>query len=200
MNRLEIAQTAGCEVVRAAKPVVTPTSLRGRVRIEHWRDGEKINEFEVNNGLTNEGKAKLLNVGFHNTTQIATWFTGLVDNANFTAEAATDTYAQINGANQWKEFTNYTDANNADNTLTRPEWPEGAASGAPPSMTNSSAMIYNITANGTVHGVLVAGGGTAANTKNDAAGGGTLWATADFSSSVSVQNGDQLKVTYTITS
>jgi hypothetical protein len=198
MNQLDLNQAADVEVVRGC-----PTSnaeVCGRVRIEHYRDGQKIKEFEVNNGLTNEGKAKLLNVGFHNTTQVATWYAGLVDNTLFTQELAADAYAQINGTNQWKEYTTYTDANNSDNTLTRPEWPEGAASGTPPSITNSTPMIYNITVNGTVHGVLIVGGGSSANMKADAAGGGTLWATADFTAPVAVQNGDQLKVTYTITS
>jgi hypothetical protein len=197
MNHVSIDQSAGVEVVRAPK---SDLQFNNPVKIEHYRDGAKIAEINTHNALTNEGKAKLLNVAFHNVAAIATWYAGLVDNANFTQELAADTYAQINGTNQWKEYTTYTDANNSDNTLTRPEWPEGAASGTPPSITNSSPMIYNITVNGAVHGVAIVGGGSAAATKADAAGGGTLWATADFTAAVTVQNGDQLKVTYTVTS
>jgi hypothetical protein len=60
-------------------------------------------------------------------------------------------------------------------------------------------VVFNINGSGSVHGLFLVGGGSAPTTKNDAAGGGTLWAAAAFSSgTVTVQNGDQLKVTYTV--
>ena len=56
-----------------------------------------------------------------------------------------------------------------------------------------------VAGSGTVKGLFLVGGGTASNTKGDHASDGTLWATALFSSGdVVVQNGDQLKVTYTV--
>ena len=48
-------------------------------------------------------------------------------------------------------------------------------------------------------GVFLAGGIANAQNKNDHTSGGTLWATALFTSGdVVVANGDQLKVTYTV--
>ena len=59
--------------------------------------------------------------------------------------------------------------------------------------------MFDITSAGTVKGVFLVGGVAAENTKNDHTAGGTLWATALFTSGdVVVANGDQLKVTYTI--
>ena len=54
----------------------------------------------------------------------------MIDNAGYTALAATDTYQNIGQAgNQWAEFTGYTDAANGESASTRPGWTVGAASG-----------------------------------------------------------------------
>lgn len=174
------------------------SKLTGRFIVQHWRDGRRFNEYHFNNGIVNEGKDKLLNVMFDGATQITTWYLGLIDNNAFTALAADDTYDDIDQAgNGWDEFKNYTDGNNADNTTTRPEWGPDAASAQ--SITNSTVAVYNITGSGTVKGVFAVGGGAAPFTKGDHAADATLWATALFTSGdVTVQNGDQLKVTYTV--
>jgi hypothetical protein len=44
------------------------------------------------------------------------------------------------------------------------------------------------------------GGGTDANTKDDQAGGGTLWCSAQFATSKNVDSGDTIDLTYTLTS
>ena len=46
---------------------------RGRFVVEHFRNGVKIGQYEFPNGITNEGKNKLLDVMFHGTTAITTW-------------------------------------------------------------------------------------------------------------------------------
>lgn len=172
---------------------------RGRFQVEHIRDGKKIATYDFPNGITNEGKNNLFDVHFDADTQITIWYTALIDNAGFTALAADDTYDDINQVgNGWSEFTSYTDANNADSALTRPVWPPDPASGQ--SITNSTTKgIFDITVGGTVKGVFVVGGGAASDTKDDHAADGTLWATALFNSGdVVVVNGDQLKITYTV--
>lgn len=198
MNQLKLGQAAGVEVVRAAQGPVSPLPLRGRFKVEHIRDGKVIDVREFNNGIVNEGKNKLLDVMFHGVSAITTWYLGVIDNSGFTALANDDTYDDINQAgNGWDEFTSYTDDANGDSTTTRPAWTEGAASGQ--SITNSSVVIFDITGTATVKGVFLVGG-TNAQTKGDhTAAGNTLWATATFSGGdVAVQNGDQLKVTYTV--
>jgi len=198
MNHLKIQQAAGVELVRSAKPV-NQLPLRGRFQVEHIRNGKVIGNYDFPNGITTEGKNKLLNVMFNGSSAVATWFLGLIDLAGFTALAAADIYDNINQVgNGWDEFTNYTDDANADSTTTRPTWVEGAASAA--SITNASPIIFDITGTGTVKGVFLAGG-TNAQTKGDHTAGAanTLWATALFTGGdVAVLNGDQLKVTYTV--
>lgn len=197
MNNLSINQKANVSLGKTHPKHSLP--LRGKFAVEHWRKGKKIGEYKFQNGITNEGKNALLDIMFNATTQITTWYIGLIDLTGFSALAAGDTYDDINQAgNGWDEFDDYTDANNASSTTTRPAWPEDAASGQ--SITNGTTQaIYDITASGTVKGLFVVGGGTNPNLKNDHAAGSTLWATALFSQGdTAVVNGDQLKVTYTV--
>lgn len=203
MNTLEVSQNAAAEVVRKGDGVPAVASklseLRGKFYVEHWRNGERIDAREFSNGIVNEGKNLLLNVMFHGTTAIGTWYIGLIDNSGYSALASDDIYDDIDQAgNGWDEFKNYTDDGNSDSTTTRPTWTEGAASSQ--SITNSSPVIFDITgAGGTVKGLFLVGG-TNAQTKGDhTASGNYLWATALFSGGdVAVINGDQLKITYTV--
>jgi len=199
-SHLNLSNKAGVEVVRPAKPQAqSDLSPHGRFKVEHWRDGRLIGEYEFPNGITNEGKDQLLNTQFDAATQITTWYLGLVDNANFTALAAADTYDEIDQAgNGWDEFADYTDPGNGDSATTRPVWnPDAAAS---QTITNGTVVVFDITATGTIKGLFLVGGGTAPENKGDHAAGSTLWATALFDSGdVDVQNGDQLKATYTVT-
>ena len=199
-SHLNLSQNAGVKVVRPVKPQATSNlSPRGRFQVEHWRNGRLIGQYEFPNGITDEGKDQILNTQFDAATQITTWYLGLVDNANFTALAAADTYDEINQAgNGWDEFSDYTDPGNGDSATTRPVWnPDAAAS---QTITNGTVVVFDITATGTIKGLFLVGGGTAPENKGDHAAGSTLWATALFDSGdVDVQNGDQLKATYTVT-
>lgn len=205
--KLALNQSAGASLRRRAmaaaaapsQPMVEPQQLspRGRFVVDHYRNGKRINSYSFPNGITNEGKDNLLTEYFNGGTQITSWFLGLIDNAGFTALAAGDTYALINTTNGWDEFTDYTDPANADSALTRPEWTAGNASGQ--SITNAAVVEFDITGSGTVKGIFVAGGGTDPETKDDAAGGGVLWATALFTGGdVPVLASDTLRVTYTV--
>jgi len=197
ISRTNVQQSAGCSVSRARK-AEDQLQPRGRFVVEHFRKGVKIGHYEFPNGITNEGKNKLLDVMFHGVSAITTWWLGLIDNAGYSALAAADVYGQIGGTNGWAEFTDYTDPANADSATTRPEWTEGAASGQ--AVTNASPVVFDITDTGTVKGLFLVGGGAACQNKDDnAQAGGILWATALFNSGdVAVNADDQLKVTYTV--
>jgi hypothetical protein len=174
--------------------------LGGEFNIEHWRGDSLLRQCQFHNDITDEGLTGLLNIQFHASTQITTWYIGLISDTGYTALADDDAYVDINGAgNGWDEFTDYTDANNGDSTTTRPVWPEDAASGN--SITNATTKaIYDIvTTSEKVKGIFVCGGGTQPEDKDDATTGSTLWSTALFSGGdVTVTNGDQLKITYTV--
>lgn len=198
-SHLNLSAEADAQVVRRDKPTVqSDLSPRGRFKVEHWRGGQLIDARRFPNGITNEGKNHLLDVQFHGSTQITSWFLGLIDSVGYTALADEDSYDNIDQAgNGWDEFQNYTDAGNADSPTTRPAWPADAASAQ--SITNSLVAVFDLTAAGTVKGLFLVGGVAGANLKGNHEPGGTLWATALFGSGdVTVQNGDQLKVTYAI--
>jgi hypothetical protein len=197
VSQMKMAQNAGCSVVRARK-AEDQLGLRGKFVVEHFRNGVKIGQYEFPNGITNQGKNKLLDVMFHGVSAITTWWLGMIDNAGYTALAATDTYQNIGQAgNQWAEFTNYTDAANGDSASTRPEWTEGAA--ASQSISNASPVVFNITGSATVKGLFLVGGIANAQNKGNHEASGILWATAFFGTGdVPVNNLDQLKVTYSV--
>ena len=157
--------------------------LEGRFQVEHFRDGKLLNTYEMPNGITNEGKDHILDVEFSDATQIAGtgWFIGLVDLSGFTALADADVMSSHAG---WNEFTSYSEAN-------RVAW--GPGTPASQSITNSSAATFNISGNGTVKGIFI----VTNNTKADETTG-ILWSTALFAADVPVSNGDQLKITYTV--
>ena len=140
-------------------------------------------------------KNLLLEVMFRNGTKITSWFIGLVSNDTPTPPSdipETDTYASHA---DFAEFTSYDEAG-------RQQWSPGAA--ANKSVTNSgSPLTFTIStgvASKGIYGLMVVGGGSAASTKGDTAGGGLLWSGAKFTSTVTVNATDVLKVTYTVNS
>lgn len=171
---------------------------RGFLEVEHWRHGLHFATYRIPNGIVNEGKDSIFDVYFDAGTQITTWYMLLVDNASFVSLAATDTYDDIDQAgNGWDEYKTYTDPGNGGSTVTRPVWNPDPASGQ--SISNGSQTVFDMTATGTVKGLGLVGGGAASNTKGDHASDGTLWATALFDQGdTAVVDGDQLKVTYTV--
>lgn len=208
MSQLKFADSASAQIVRkGATLIASPEDtaallsglpLKGRFTLEHWRDGKRIDERQFDNGISNEGKNFLFNAMFHSGNQNASWYIGLIDSTGYSALAATDTYAAIGAGNGWTESTSYTDLANSNSSSTRPTWTPGAASGQ--SITNSSVVVFDITATDTVKGIFIVGGANA-QTKSDhtAAASNVLWSSALFSGGdSSVLNGDQLKITYTV--
>ena len=196
-SRTNVQQSAGCSLVRA-RSTEDQLKPRGRFVVEHFRNGVKIGQYEFPNGITNQGKNKLLDVMFHGVSAATTWWLGMIDNAGYTALAATDTYQNITQAgNQWAEFTGYNDAGNSESSSTRPAWTVGAASNQ--ASTNASPVVFDITGSGTVKGLFLVGGIANAQNKSNHDANGILWATALFGTGdVPVNASDQLKVTYTV--
>ena len=193
MDNMKFAEVAGCSISRP-RGSHDDLDARGRFRVEHWRDGKLLGVHEFPNAITNEGKNALLNMQFNGVAAIAqnAWHMLLVDGAGTPVTAATDTYAHIGGTNGWTENTAYAEAG-------RPLWGQGTSTAQ--TTTNCSQAIFTIASggSGSVWGLAIVGGGTAPGTKGDAAGGGVLWAAAQFQSGTqTVANGDQLKVTYAV--
>lgn len=178
MNKRKIAAS----ILAAAATFIAPEklNLRGRFDIEVTHADGSVDKHVIHNTITTEGKNLLLNSFFRNNAPPTNWYFGLIDNAGFTAVAATDTMAAHPG---WTEFTLYTEAN-------RQSWTPGAASSA--QITNGTAATFTINATGAIAGILI--------TSNNTIGGttGTSWSAALFAAELSVVNTDSVKVTYTL--
>lgn len=139
-------------------------------------DGKKKWSEVAKNLVVNEGLNHILNVQFHGTTQVATWYIGLKKAGS---PASADTLASHAG---WAEATGFT-------TGLRKAYTEATASGK--SITNSANKAsYAISSTATIAGAFVCSvtSGTS----------GILFAAANFTSARAVENGDTLEVTYTI--
>ena len=144
----------------------------------------KWTDYERPNIVTHEGLDDMLTVYLDNGTQSATWYVGLV-NTN-TAAAATMTYA-VPVFTEWDGYSE----------LTRQEFV--AAESTAKSITNSAnKAVYTSTETKTLYGGALVGGGTAADTISDTAGGGTLFCYSKFSAGKPVENTDTFKIYSTI--
>lgn len=134
----------------------------------------------VPNGTTTVGLNAILDIMFHGTTQVTTWYAGLIDNASFSALSAGDTMSSHAG---WIENVDYDEA-------VRQTWSEGAASGG---VTTGSVGTFTMNATKTIKGLFI----TSVSTKSGTTG--TLWCTAAFGSNQSVTSGQTITSTYTCT-
>ena len=132
-------------------------------------------EEEKKNLITTVGLNHILDVEFHATTQVTTWYIGLKAAGT---PAAANTMASHSS---WSELTGYSG--------NRKAWTEGAASNG--SMTNGTSVDFTINATATIAGAFL---NTAATGTN-----GTLYGVVDFSSARAVISGDTLQVTVTVT-
>jgi hypothetical protein len=152
---------------------------------EHLRGGEILDRWADHNLCTDQGLNYLLGAGFSAVTAITTWYVA-VFNDNHTP-AAGNTYATPG----FTEATNYSG--------NRQQWQEAGA--AAKSITNSANKAsLTFTSAATIYGAALVGGGSAAATKGDKAGGGTLYNVSQFTSGAkSMASSDVLKVTVTLT-
>lgn len=155
--------------------------LGGRFRVEHFdKDGKLKGTHEFPNGIVDVGLNHILETQFNGGTPVTAWYIGLINNSGYTALSAANTMASHSG---WAETSAYDEA-------TRPEWTAGTA--ASRSITNGTPIDFSINATTVIRGIFI----TSVNTKGGTSG--VLWATALFASTVSAENGDTLKVTYTV--
>jgi hypothetical protein len=176
------------KLTRMFKDIVNPKDManyfkmHGHYHVDHYRMGNYLTSYDIDNDIVNVGKNMIFNVMFNSGTQSATgaWNIGIINNAGFTALAATDTMASHTG---WAEFTGYSGG-------TRVLWGQGSSSGQ--TITNASPATFNITSTATLYGIFVCDSSTSGGTT------GNLWSTAPFASTVPVTNGDALKVTYSL--
>lgn len=152
---------------------------------EHYRGGEMIDQWREHNLCTDQGLNYLLGAGFSAVTAITTWYVAVFNNNH--TPAAGNTYATPG----FTEATNYSGD--------RKQWQEAGVSAK--SITNSANKAsLTFTSAATIYGGALVGGGSAAATKGDKAGGGTLYNISQFSSGVkSLASSDVLKVTITLT-
>jgi hypothetical protein len=149
------------------------------------RNGKTIWTERNKNLCTDEGLNAILNIMFHMATQITTWYVALFDTD--TTILSSHTYA----------VPGYTESSDYDEA-TRPEFVEAASTAK--SLTNSANKAsFTMSATTTIYGAALVGGGSAASTKGNTAGGGTLYCASKFTSGKAVEDGDVLKVTVTLT-
>lgn len=145
------------------------------------RGGEVIDEFTDSNLVVNEGLNALLDIMFHNSTQIGTWYLGLFE-GNYTPVASL-TAATVTA--------NATETTAYDET-TRPAFNEAAASSQ--SITNTAnRATFTFNATKTIYGAFLVSSSAKSGTS------GTLFSAARFSSSKAVVDDDQLLLAYTFT-
>lgn len=138
------------------------------------------------NLCTDEGLNRLLDVMFHGTTQIGTWYVGVFETN--TTILATHTYA----------VPGFTECTTSYDEATRPVYVEAAASSKVTTNTASKAS-FTFNAGKTVYGGALFGGGTDPTVKGDAAGGGVLYCACLFGAPKAVVDDDVLKVTISLT-
>lgn len=157
--------------------------------VEHWRQGDNglylLNKTRQGNTITTEGFNAWLDIMFHGSTQITTWYIAIFEDDYTPLEA--DTYA-VPG---YTECTAYTEA-------ARQEYVEAAASAK--NTTNvASKATFTLNASKTIYGGALVGGGTDPTDNTDTAGGGTLLCASKFSSAFVGVSTDILQVTCSIT-
>jgi len=141
----------------------------------------------VNNLVTNEGLDDWLDKYLKGSSYTASWFVGLVDAANFSALAATDVASNIDGSNGWDELKDY------DETA-RQQLQLAAVSSQSVSTDSSSKAIFSMNAYAGVKGGFL----TTVSTQGPNADTVLLGAAA-FTSVRSVESGDTLNVSATLT-
>lgn len=184
MDRMKMVESTSAVVERSPNFVgEVIDKMIGTYKVELIRDGKVIETREGKNTIMTVGKNSLLDVTFRAQSQITVWYIGLVDNASFSAFSAADTMGSHAG---WIENQDYSES-------TRVSWTGSLGAASAGSITNSTALTFTINANSkTIKGIFA----TSVSTKGGTTG--TLWNGVAFSSTIAVNSGDLLKVTYTV--
>jgi len=149
------------------------------IKAQVVRDGEVVQTAYAYNDIVDQGMNSLLDVFFRNQTQIPIWYMGLI-NTSGASLSNSDTAA----THTWTENTAWTGGG------TRLSWTGALAAAATRSISNSTTLDFAFTTTENIHGIFIQSTSSGST--------GTLWSTAPFSTDVTVNNGDTLKVTYTV--
>jgi len=162
-----------------------------RMGVKYRRDDGKLlweptSEWEFSHNIvTNEGLDYVLDATLSNGTAIGTWYVAAVKTD--TTAAASQTYAT----------PVYTEIAGSDVSETvREGFGDNAVSSQ--SIANGTVAQYTAATTVTLFGASLVGGGTAASTIANTAGGGTLFAYSKFASSKAMTSSDTIDITYTI--
>jgi hypothetical protein len=158
-------------------------------------DGELKDQWSADNLVTTEGRNSLLDIYFDAAAQITTWYLGLISSVGWTAVAAGDVAAQINGTNQWDECGAVAQGCSAPDYDTPAGTDRGTITFGEPaagSLVSSSTVDFTFSESGTVKGAFIASNITQGSTA------GVLYSAATFTGDKVVGDNDQLKVTVTV--
>lgn len=174
---------AHAEVIAGASLVEGVEAPRLRYRVECVGDDGKVKWVEeIENLVTNAGRADIISRYFKLAALPSAWSIGLVDNASFSAIANADTLSSHAG---WLESTAYA-GNRKAMTL-------GSITGTTTASADNSGAVaaFAINATATINGCFLCDAATGSS--------GVLYSAASFSGTKAVSNGDTLNVTVTLT-
>jgi hypothetical protein len=153
----------------------------GHYTFKQIRDGVEIDAWEIDNLVVNQGLNDMLSVYFNAGAQKTSWFMSLFQ-GNY-APVLTDTAATWSAAAT--ECTGIT-------SPTRPAYTPAAP--AAQTITNSATPTsFTFNANNTLYGIALASSNVLGGT------GGVLFSEVAFAAPKTVQTGDQLLITYSLT-
>lgn len=188
MGKTIIGLNARAEAsVERSMSAVEKAFMKSSWEWEHWRDGELLDKWVESNICTDQGLNHLLDITFSGGTQVTDWYV-MIYNTN-TTPTSSMTYA----VPVFTESTGYSGA-------VRPEWVDGGVSSKAVDNSANKAS-FTMSTSDTIYGAALVGGGTAATSKGDVAGGGVVYNVSDFSGGErTVASDDVLKVTVTLQS
>lgn len=168
---------------KTAGGILTPQRVLvgGVFHVEHMRQGELIDSWDMPNLVVDQGLNAMLDIMFHGTTQINPWYLGLFEG----------NYTPVAGVTAANIATNSTECTAYDETV-RQEYVEAAAASKVTTNTASKAT-FTFNATKTIYGAFLISDSTKGGTS------GTLFSAARFGSAKSVVSTDQLLLTYTFT-
>ena len=148
------------------------------------KDGNLIETRTFHNVMTTEGLTYLLDSSLSGGTPITAWYVVLFQ-SDYTPVVG-DTYAT----------PGFTEVTTAVDEANRQAWTEAGVSAL--ALTNSaSKAVYTFNSAVTLYGAAIVGGGSAASTKGDTAGGGYL-ISAGADTPVTTESGEVIRVTASI--